>query len=359
MIPLKLVETIFHRYWALALPIIVVPIIVLGLTSKPNQFQSTAVIWVSNPVASERPVLGANNPYLSPSQNQAQAVTDLLSTRAFRAEVAIAAGIIPPTADERTQRRAASLVRASAYSTGVNLVTVSAVSPSGKLSQAVVSGVISEYLERATVTLESDSKVAAQYYTQQLAVAQEAFNARSAQLAEYIGSNPRATDPTNPASQAIAYRTLVEQVSTQSALVQSLQQSLQAIQLRAASAPETQTSMFAVQDAPSLPENPLPVSMTSQYGMPLAGMMLGLCIGSAYLYVVYRTDHTVRSAEDLADLQVPLLGSVPQLQPAPLWARYTPIAWFLRWRRKDFARKTAASISNSRPLGAAQTPEVV
>src|SRR5690606_15038567 len=116
---------------------------------------------------------------------------------------------------------------------------------------------------------------------------------------------------------------------------------------------------FAVQDAPTLPQVPLGVSMTSKYGLPMAGMMLGLSIGAAYLYFSYRTDHTIRSAEDLATLEVPLLGSVPELQAAPLWARYTPLAWLIRWRRRDFARKTAASISSNQPLATGAVAEVV
>jgi hypothetical protein len=159
VIPLKLVETIFHKYWALVLPVIILPIVVLALTSKPNQFQSSAVVWVSNPVASERPVLGANSPYQTPAQNQAQAINDLLSTRTFRTRVAIDAGIVGASADEATLRTAARYVQSSASATGVNLVTISAMSTSNEIAQAVVSGVISQYLARATETLESDSRV--------------------------------------------------------------------------------------------------------------------------------------------------------------------------------------------------------
>lgn len=358
MIPVKLVETIFHRYWALLLPVIVVPLIVLGLTSKPRQYQSTAVVWVSNPVASERPVLGANNPYLTPAQNQAQAINDLLSTRAYRVQVAMDAGIVHQGADDKALRRGAALVRSYAYASGVNLVTISAISTSDEVAQAIVTGVINQYRARATATLASDAEVSAQYYNQQLALAQQGLAQKTAELAEYLKANPKAADPSNVASQELAYRTLKDAADSQASLVASLQQALQSIALRSASAPETQASMFVVQDAPTRPEAPLPQSLTSRLGMPIAGMFLGLCIGSAYLYVVYRTDHTIRSAEDLSELNVPLLGSVPQLQPAPQWARYTPVAWYLRWRRRDFARKTAASISNGRPMNSSASTEV-
>ena len=357
MIPLKLVETIFHKYWAIVLPVLIVPILVMGVTSKSDTYMSTSVVWTSNPVVGEKPALGSNNPYLSPAQNQAQAINDLLSTRAFRGQVAIDAGLIHANPDDATLRRGAARVDATAAATGVNLVTVSAFSPSPVIAKAVVQGVINQYLSRATAAIESDSTVSIDYYTHQLAVANQALETTSADLAAYLRSNPRATDPTNPASQEPAYRAMVEKVDSQSGLVASLQEALQAIQLRAASAPQTQASMFSVQDAATQPEAPLPVSITSKYGMPAAGAMLGLFIGLTYLYVSYRTDHTIRSAEDLRDVPIPLLGSVPQLQPAPLWARYTPAAWFIRWRRRDFARKTAASITSGAGPGPA-LPEV-
>lgn len=349
MIPLKLVETIFHKYWALVLPLVLVPLIVMSFTTRPDNYLSSAVVWTSNPIAGEKLAVGSNNPYLSPAQNQAQAVNDLLSTKAFKAQVAIRAGIIPASADAATVRRGVARVDASAAASGVNLVTISAMSPSSAAAQAVVTAIIEEYLARATTTIESDSTVSLDYYSQQMTLAQDTLNKTSAQLAEYVRANPRATDPTNAASQEPAYRALVQQVNSQTALVNSLRESLQAIQLRAASAPQTQASMFAVQDPASRPEAPLPVSLKSRYGFSVAGAMLGLFIGLTYLYVSYRTDHTIRSAEDLGDIQVPLLGSVPQLQPGPLWARYTPLAWFIRWRRPDFARKTAAAITTPLP----------
>jgi capsular polysaccharide biosynthesis protein len=358
VIPLKLVETIFHRYWALVLPVVIVPLVALALTTKSSQYQSYAVVWASSPVASEKPALGAMNPYLTQAQNQAQAVNDLLSTLSFRTQVSVDAGVVPPTADDATLRRAANEVKAWAYPNGANLITITATAPSNQNAQAIVSAIIDQYLARATASIESGSAVSIEYYNQQVAIAQQAFDMASSELAAYLRSNPKAIDVTNIASQDVTYRTLREQVDSQSRLVSSLQEAIQAVQLRAASAPQTQESMFAVQDPASLPLAPTPVSMTSKYGPPAAGIILGLFIGFAYLYVAYRTDHTIRSAEDLSGISIPLLGSVPQLQAAPLWARYTPVSWVIRWRRKDFARKTATSISIGFPAAPNPTPEV-
>ena len=51
-----------------------------------------------------------------------------------------------------------------------------------------------------------------------------------------------------------------------------------------------------------------------------------------------------QDSEDLAGLPVPLLGTVPELNPARSWTRHTPLAWIEEVRNRDFARKTARSI---------------
>lgn len=345
MIPVKLVETIFRRYWAVLIPVILVPMIAMALTAKHWEYQSTAVVWVSSPVAGDKPAIGSYNTYLTPAQNQAQTLNDLLHTRSFLTLIGQQAGVIPTSAADEPSSASPSGFQVYAYATGVNLLTISAISSSGEDSQALVQAVIDQYLQRATEQIQSDSTVSADYYQQQLAVAQQGLVEKNAKLAEYLSTHPKAADPTSAESRALDYQALVSQAQSQTALVSKLQDSLQAIQLREASAPQTQASQFAIQDPPRKPGAPLPISLTSRLGIPMAAAILGLMVGLGYLYIAYRTDHTIRSAEDLEGVGATLLGSVPQLEPAPGWARYTPLAWFIGWRKRDFARKVAAAIA--------------
>ncbi len=355
MIPVKLVETVFRRSWALLLPVVLVPLLVLGLTAQPPRYQSQAIVWVSSPVAGTTDALGYSNPYLTPAQNQAQSLNDLLSTRAFREEVAREAGLLRAGSSEDEARRV--LQRMSVYtgSAGVNLLSVSAIADGGKEAQAIVNAVITRYRARATAEIQRETEVAATYYTQQIGAATQNLAQRKTELTEYLQRNPKAADPNNAASLDPDYRALLERVDSQNTVVENLRRALEATQLQGATAPQTLEAAFTVQDSPREPEAPLPTSMTSALGYPFAGLVFGLLIGLTYIYLTYRTDHTIRTPADLAKLNVPLLGTVPQLSATPPWARFAPVSWIVDWRRRDFARKTAASIGNPNQPAASGT----
>ncbi len=353
MIPIKLVETVFQKFWVLILPAVLAPMLVLGLTHKSPEYQSNAVVWVSAPVAGESAALGYNNAWLTPAQNQAQVLNDLLATESFRVAVVKSGNLVDARDGDAAAKAVAANARVWAGYSGANLVTVTAVASSAKEAQSLANGVIAQYSERATQQFQRDSSLSVSYYQQQLAVANQELATRQAALNDYLASHPKAANPANPESQDINYRTLLERVTSQSTLITQLQTSLQAVQLREASAPETQLAAFSVQDPPSLPSNPIPTSTTKTIGLPFAAFLFGLLIGVGYLYFAYRTDHSIRTATDLEPLSVRLLGSVPDLHAGPSWIRWTPVGLFLDWRNRDFARKTAASIAGeSRTRGA-------
>ncbi len=357
MIPAKLVETVFQKYWALLIPIILVPFFALGLTRSGETYRSTAVVWVSQPVAGESLTLGHSNPYITPAQNQAQVINDLLATEAFRVDVLNASGLVRTGTDPKVVQRAARTLLIYAGSRGTNLVTVVAETRSADSAQALVTAVLTEYEERATTAFERSSALTAGYYTQQLAVATQELAVRQGALSNYVTENPEALDPRNSASLSIDYQTLVDRVDSQSRLVESLNETIQAINLRSASAPEAQSAAFTIQDPASRPDAPLPSSMAKTYGLPLAAVVFGALIGGAYVYFAYRTDHTIRGAVELEALDVPLLGSVPDLRAGPGILARTPFGWALTLYKRDFARKTAASITGKQLVASEQPAE--
>jgi hypothetical protein len=343
VIPRKLVETAFRNKLALLAPLLLVPIVVLFLTSARSQYQSVAVVWVTEP-PDQQSVLGHTDPWRTPAQNQAVAINDLLATRAFRLAVFQRAGLI--TGDLAPTAPLDPSLKLWATSSGVNLLRLGALASSPDTAQKLLQSVIDEYLERATTESERDITVSADYFRRQLESAQRELDTRRGTLNEYIAAHPETTDP-RVAAADLDYQALKTAVDAQSAIVQGLSNQLQGAELRLAGGAEGQKAAFAVQDPPSRPAIPLQQSLTKRFGLPLAGAMFGLLISGAYLLLRYRSDHTIVSAEDLAGIEVPTLGIVPELTPPGLLGRVPLLGSLVRLRSRGYARTTARSIGST------------
>lgn len=340
MIPRKLVETAFRNKFALLAPVVLVPMLVILFSGSSSPYQSVATVWVTEP-PDEQATLGHTDPWRTPAQNQAVALNDLLATRAFRTAVLQRAGVIP--ADVTPTGPLNPSLQLWAVSTGVNLLQVGALAGSGELAQKLVGAVIEEYRTRATTESERDINATADYFRRQLDSAQQELDERRGKLNAYIAAHPDLTD-TRVAATDLDYQALRTDVDAQSAIVQNLSGQLQSAELRLAAGSAGQQSAFSVQDTPSLPSAPLRQSITKSLGLPLAGAMFGLLISGAYLLVRYRSDHTIVSIEDLAGINVPTLGVVPELTPPGLLGHLPLVSSLVRVRSRGYARTTARSI---------------
>lgn len=336
-------EIAFRSKLALIAPIVLVPILVLAFTSSEPKYQSVATVWVTK-APEDQPSLGHADPWRTPAQNRAVALNDLLATRAFKLAVFQRAGVIPEEADPDV--RLDPRIRLWAGSTGVNLLQIGAISGSGELSARLVQAVIDEYLDRATAESERGINATAEYLGRQLESARRELDERRSRLNEYVAQHPELTDPRNAAAD-IDYQALITAVDTQSGVVQNLENQLQATELQRAAGPDAQNAAFSVQDPPSQPRVPLPESKAKRYGMPLAGLVFGALISGAYLLVRYRSDHTILSSEDLAGMEVPTLGAVPELTPPGLLARVPLVSVLVRLRSPGYARSTARNIGST------------
>lgn len=336
MIPSKLAEAAFRLWYVLLVPIVLVPAIVLLATRPSTVYGSSASIWVSKPAGIDAGSLSRNaSPYLTSAQNQAQVIQDLLQTRSFREAVAAkVAGI-----DSLDQ----VVKDVSVTALGPNLLGITARAPSAEQAHALVSAVLGEYQQRAIDESRRESSVVSDYYTQQLAPAQAELAKRQQAVTDYVQQNPRMTDAqraTDP-----EYLTLTQSVSAQSAVVQSIQDSVQSARLAAVSGPDSEKALFNVIDEPKVPDAPIHVSAAKRYGYPAAGLLAGVVIAAVYLYTIFRTDHTIRSSQDLAGLNMPVVGFVPYL-PTPGYGPFGVVpSWVPTRDRRDFARQVAASIA--------------
>lgn len=347
MIPWKLVDAVFGKLWLLIIPIILVPLVTVTMTRSEPEYTSRANIWVSRPDDVDTGVLLRTAPYWeSPAQAQANVMGDLLSTDSFRAAVAADAGIQGPEAEDRV----GSAVSISA--SGNNLISVAAQTPDPADAPAIVTAIISEYQNRETQAASETASLQVDYFTTQLSLATEELEARQETLFAYEAENP--APESGVRANDVQHNVLVSSVESQQLIVDSILEALQEAQRDAAAAPQALAATFNVQD-PASDAEMLGVSMTQRFGYPVAALLFGVAISATYLYVVYRTDHAIRTSQDLTDLPVPLLGFVPQLRRRgePGLLNRAPLRWFNPRRNRDYARSVAASMSHTTPGEAA------
>jgi hypothetical protein len=339
LIPNKLVEAAFRRWWLLLVPIIAVPLMVFVLTSKAPAYFSGATIWISRPPGIDAGAFSnASNPYLTVAQNQTQVFSDLMQTESFRN--AVAARV--PGLDPKAGNVVAKSVSIGAL--GTNLVGISAKAPTPAIAQGLVSGTIAEYELRAATANQTQSKVQASYYQDQLGPAQKELAVRQAALTTYLQTSTKTADQRllDP-----IYQQLTDSVESQNKLVSGLLDSLQGAQLGAVGGSQTLEALFHVLDQPKLPDSPVGTAMTKRLEYPLAGLLFGLLISATYVYASYRADHTLRSSQDLAGLDLPVLGLVPQLRAPRRGPMGVIPGWAYSPGSRDFARRVAASISTA------------
>jgi hypothetical protein len=345
VIPRKLIDAFFARLWLLVIPVILAPLAVLMMTSKPPVYESTSTVWVGRSPGGVA-LFGDGPAWQSPAQHQATALNELLSTRRFRVGVATRTGLLTGEEASPMIGYVVSELDVSAFPIGTNLIGIRARSEFADIAAGLVHATIDEFASR--FELESDRSAVAEmaYYERQLELAQSELQTRQAALDEYVRNNPEvASIGTGAGTLDFNFRTLVGQVEQQLATVSLLEERLQEVDRLVATAPQAFLSSFLVQDEAEIPVQPVAVSVFQRVGLPFAAMVFGALISAAYLYIVYRTDHTVASAEDLTGLNVPLLGIVPELKPAFGLGATFPLGTIARWRRRNFARHAASSIA--------------
>ncbi len=350
LVPRKLMEAAFRNLWILVLPMILLPVAVLFLTQKPPTYHAGATIWVSTPEGVDTgPLSAVGSPYNTPAQNQVKVLSDLLSTRAFRTDIALEAKLVTPAASDAKLTEAADYVgrSISVGAIGTNLVGLAVGAPVASDAYAIAGAFITEYQARATAESTRDAEVKIAYYDEQIGLAQKELDQRRTDLNTYVAAHPTVVDPNSRAYDA-DYERLKASLDQQTKLVQDLTTKRFEVQLNAKSSEGAQAAVFNVQDPPRLPTAPDAVSLSKKLGLPIAAFIFGAFIAAAYLYVVFRLDQTIRTREDLESLRVPLLGFVPEIQKGPgagPW-QYTPFGWLLKQRQKGYARKVAASIAS-------------
>src|SRR5215472_8004834 len=317
----RTLEAIFHRPLRLLILFVLVPLISIGIVYfvVPHIYKSTATLWALQPFESIGLATTASNVPVTPAQTQADALSDLLQTRAFALAVAdetnLAATLDQSVRSDPLRRNDAIVQEISQHvqvqAQVTNLLVISYANRNPQLAQQVVAGVIHNY----SVQIQNLFLVQAQgllsNYQTQLAQAKQDAQAAAVAESKYLLAHPNLTG-NNLLSDA-QYALLHAQTQQAQTKEQDIQTHLDNIEQEIAAQGITPDRFFKVVDSPLVPNLPEP---RSRDFIIAAG--IGLCIAiiacALYIVILVRRDHAVYTRADLQKVTTyPVIMQVPRL----------------------------------------------
>jgi hypothetical protein len=325
----KFLEAFFRHKWLLILPPLLIPLIVgpIALLNASTYYEAGAGVWVDRAA-----YLNANdgfNSYLTPAQNQANRLTDMLRTRSFVMSIASRTSLAPLVGNEAGERAIERIFYKgfSMAPSGERLLVLRFRGATPQLSHQMVIGVIEAFRERVTSDRLEQASTAISFYEQRAKVAEEELNKANDALKRYVAANPRLTtiDPERGAAATTADRLglpagaidpqiaeLLRKVDIQQADFDRTRQALEEARMESSAAIQGQDFGFRVVDEPKLPTRAIRERRKALI-YPASGMVVGLGISALALVILVAGDRAVRSERDLNGV-ARIVGSVPQLR---------------------------------------------
>lgn len=292
----------------------------------PRPYQASTSIWAANRyditnaswVSQWYKILGVDNAV--PAQAQADALTELLSTRAFALQVANATDLPKQMSSSSQQARDDVLYadisrNVKVVAAGNNLVEITYVGADQHIALQVVGATVQTFAKVSQQLAVQSGQELLSADQAQLGALQNAATKAAADLQAYRNAHPRET--ASEQANDPQYQTLSQLVTSANNDVQALEGQIGQLQLQLATLGAQTDTFFTVQDAPAL--IPSPTSRTQTLLLALAvGLAVALAIASLYLTLLMRADHAAYSAADIKScLPVPVLAEIPAVVIAP------------------------------------------
>lgn len=305
----------FFRYWLILLiPIIVLPAIdAVMIKARPKPVLTSAKIWVEPSAINA--TAGDYNQYLTPAQNEADALNQLLLVSSFDWKVAQGSPIyrhLLTTVRDPHQYVATDLQKNVQFTApGDNLVYIGYSSQNGALGVQVVQSL----LANATLQMQQLNQQQATnnlaVYTAQLHSAQQRLNQSTHTLTTYMQAHNISTLSELSLQQAAdpTFASLYAQVQSDQQTVLNLRQKMLDLQTQTAGTTGVNQGGYHIADPPTV----VSVSGKKKMLMEIAiFFVIGLAVSGSF--VVGRTllDRSLRYADEIAELlELPVFAVLP------------------------------------------------
>jgi uncharacterized protein involved in exopolysaccharide biosynthesis len=311
----KYIEILFRFKGRFAVLLVVLPAIAGAVTILlfPS-YKATGQLWVDNPSYFGGVTPTGWNQYLTPAQNEADSLTQVLTTGAYGRELYRRLATSIPDPAERQQVVAAAKV--NVYSTGSHLIAVTGSCSRPSICVLVVNTAIGVLRDQQLDTEKAQAKAGVTFLTAQLQLTRTSLSASEDALRRYIATHPGAKvdgDPLLIPDPELS-RVAVD-VQNQRGRLSDLQEQLN----RDNNILTASTAL--IQSGPRVVDPPQVVGGRLGDGSTLRkAMMAGagtLVIGLAYLFVLGWLDKALRDTREIEHrFKVPVVAAIPELSLA-------------------------------------------
>jgi uncharacterized protein involved in exopolysaccharide biosynthesis len=309
----RLLETFFRRWWLYVLPLALFAMVGVakGLDSGSG-YQSVGVVDVSKGTLLSQltSIRGDNFGYETPAAATARTMNSLLRTDQFIEAVAKAAGVTD--AVKQGQLTPFELQQSIAASPdGDTLLQVVATTKNPELSARLAKGTIDSFIQYEINGDISDSRAAEAFFVSQLKTYGEALDAAQTALNDYAAKHPGGPLEQRPFAEQVEINTLTAAVTQAESQYTTAQQKSEEARLATEQAKSDASQRLRIIDEPKVPAGPTPRLKRAVFTFATF-LFVGALISFGAVVLASYMDRSLRSAEDIEVLGLPVLAVVPE-----------------------------------------------
>ncbi len=342
----RYVENLFRFKELFLIPLITIPIIALAVAFYLGQNKViSSTIWVE-PV--ETLDLGTTLRE-TPTETEAKALQERLTTRAFREEVmervgltaaiqqgqwpkpsrfqsqigsvpvlrdiARVLGLMPPQTTQGAMESGLRMIEKSILVTpeGDNLLRVSYRGKDEVLGTRLVQEVIALYNEKTMAIRADQARLGIDFYTRQVRLQEQKLAQASEALRQFLETHPAPfLGQSRPPAEEAELQSLQKDLAVEQTLYESALRKLEEARIAGEAAVSNRSQGFQIIDPAQLDPGAAANTRRGIVMMGLLGVLLGVILGALPIVMLTWRDTTVRSKEDVEEaLEVPMLVMVP------------------------------------------------
>ena len=321
----KVLEAFFRHKLLVLLPIIIIPMLVgpIALLTAPVYYEAWTGVWVDRPQYLSYSQSSGWNVYLSPAQNQANAINEQLRTRSFMMDIAKRTQLAGLVGNARGEDRIATIFSngLSISTNGDHLLILRFRADTSKLAFDLLNATLDAFKDNASTDRVNQASLAISFYESQLSDAQDQLNKLQSSARQYVASNPRLAGlssgsqetsilPITSTDSQLA--DLMSQLQFQQKEVERLRGAADQARFDASAGLQGQELGFQIIDAAQVPTAPTR-ALRKQLVYPIAGLAGGLVLSAILLVLLVAGDRSIRVEGDLPG-NARVLGVMPQLK---------------------------------------------